>query len=241
MKLNRLTYHMGDALFACPFPPREKSPEQYERRETELKKLLTYLADVDGPDLWYGISNGTLNFCARDIRDAQNQVPALAFIRVCEWEEDVQGNVWYSVEYPLPREMRPWFPLSTEEALDQGERVPTKTYPRIPNLNGADNLWSSAWCSLITKGWEETAACLLNVIAVSDANPARDRADWLWFICSQCDLHVPRYQAVCERCGQEHDSEEEMKGSGLYRKVQLPVGAVAPLNFNATTKNETLK
>ena len=236
MKLSRLSYHTGDALFTSPFPSREKVPEYYERRDQEIEKLLACLADVEGPDLWYGLSNGILNFCARDIRDAQDQVPALAFIRVKEWEENVNGAVWYSVEYPLPREMRPWFPLSAEMALSQGNRVPEKVYPRVTGLNGAENLWSSAWCSLPTKGLKQTANCLLNAIAVSDANPARDRADWLWYICPQCDLHVPRYQAVCERCGQTHESEVEMQRSDFYRKVQLPTGAVAPMKFDTATQ-----
>jgi hypothetical protein len=74
---------------------------------------------------------------------------------------------------------------------------------------------------------EQAAMILLEAIAHSDANPDRLSADWLWYVCPKCDLHAPNYNVECIRCRAKFPAERKCHLMGIWRRPQLPSGAVS--------------
>lgn len=203
MRVTGLKHQWGDQLFV-QFEPDPEAPEHCQKRDLAIQTLLTYLKTVDGPDLWVGTSHSLLNFCARDTRDRDDCVPPLAFVNVVEVNN--RDLAYYKIEYPLPREVCPWF----------------------ETLPGKENPWNEACVGGFTLGVEAATSMLLTAIKSSDNNPSRHRSSWMWYECPKCDFHSPHFNVNCERCGFTFPPEKKTQSIGLYRKVQFSEGASTP-------------
>ena len=230
MKLLSMTFEQEETQFVSSFPSRASEPEYYDALDLAVQQFLTFLETVEGPSLWYSRTESLFSFYARDSQHENDLVPPLVFVKISGFNSYHFNSspVFYRIEYPLPREARPWVPASAEIVEEGAQTVPRDVIPRVKRRHGNNNLWASAWVTLTASGEEMAATQLLNAIAASDTNPSRTRAHWMWYLCPVCDLHSPHYMVHCERCRFSFPPENEMKSKGLYLTVSAPEGIIAP-------------
>ncbi|MCA9014940.1 MAG: hypothetical protein KDA77_06360 [Planctomycetaceae bacterium] len=222
MKITGVTYHMGDRIWSeLKSDPTDSLP--LKNRKNGMLKFLQYLKTIDGPELWIrNYSWGILDLCAHDSQDEWDRVPVLASVETFGPEPYA-----YRIKYPLPIEVLPWMSkghLNQQEPQDFSNSYDPVFYEQL-------DWWGCATAS----GVEEGAYYLLSAIENSNANPNRIRSDWMWYVCPNCDFHSPRYKPHCEGCKYAFPPQKQMEAIGMYRKVRVPTGSVAPTESQADT------
>lgn len=97
-------------------------------------------------------------------------------------------------------------------------------YPVPRELNMPEDAMISFWEERIDKA----AARLLQAFELSDCNPNRITANWFWYVCPKCNYHHPHYHPNCVRCHHLFPEQRACHLNGVYRRLEIPSGAIAP-------------